>query len=173
MLKDHHSTQLTWTNFQMYLLANLWQLDNLTNKVRWKLIIICYICKCASVEIKPELKKNILNFGYGINYKYEGMLAHSFHRCYVVTKFILPTIKDLKFSTINFNDTCKYLQEKNECSVEAKQYISDLIIYCRKIIPFMHNYREQISSFNHMAHNILTNDILSGKEKKREALLHH
>ena len=27
----------------------------------------------TSIEIRPELQKNILNFGYGINYKYEGM----------------------------------------------------------------------------------------------------
>ena len=60
---------------------------------------ICCIYGYTSMEIKPELKKNILKFGYGINYKYEGMLAHSFDRFYVVTKFILPTIKDLKFST--------------------------------------------------------------------------
>ena len=76
------------------------------------LIIICYICRYTSVEIKPELKKNILNFGYGINFKYKQMLAHSFNRFYVVTKFILPTINDLKFSAINFEDSCNYLQEK-------------------------------------------------------------
>ena len=68
---------------------------------------LCYICKYASVEIKPELKKHISNFGYGINYTYKGMLAHSLDRFYVVTKFILPNINDLKFSTINFDDTCK------------------------------------------------------------------
>ena len=34
------------------------------------------------VEIMLELKKNILKFGYGINYKYEGMLSHSFDRFY-------------------------------------------------------------------------------------------
>ena len=37
--------------------------------------IIFYIYWYTSIEIKPELKKNILNFGYGINYKYEGILA--------------------------------------------------------------------------------------------------
>ena len=79
------------------------------------IIIIYCICRYASLEIKPELKKMILNFGYGINFKYEGMLAHSFDRFYVVTKFILPTISDLKFSTINFDETCNYLQEKNRC----------------------------------------------------------
>ena len=68
-------------------------------------IIFCCICKYPSVEIKLELKKNISNFGYGITFKYEGVLAHSFDRFYVVTKFILPTISDLKFSTINFNET--------------------------------------------------------------------
>ena len=43
---------------------------------------------------------NILTFGYGITYKYEGMLAHSFDRYYVVTKFILPTASDINFFKI-------------------------------------------------------------------------
>ena len=41
------------------------------------------------------------------------MLAHSFDKCYVVTKFVLPSIKDLKFSKLNSDSTCAYLQEKN------------------------------------------------------------
>ena len=56
----------------------------------------------ATIEIRPELQRNILNFGYGINYKYEGMLAHSFNRFYVVTKFMLPMIGDLKIFQIRF-----------------------------------------------------------------------
>ena len=66
-----------------------------------------------------------------INFKYKGMLAHSFDRIYVVTKFILPTASDLKFFTINFNGTGHYSQEKNGHSVKARQYISNLIAYCR------------------------------------------
>ena len=50
-----------------------------------------------SIKIRPELQKNILNFGYCINYKYEGMLAHLFDRFYEVTKFMLPIIGDIKF----------------------------------------------------------------------------
>ena len=69
------------------------------------IIFTCCICKHASVEIMPELKKNTLDFGYGINFKYGGMLAHSFDRIYVVTKFILLTISDVKFSTIIFDQT--------------------------------------------------------------------
>ena len=55
----------------------------------------------TSTKFNPKLKRNILNFGYGINYKYECMLAHSFNRFYVVTKFILPMIDDLKFSKLD------------------------------------------------------------------------
>ena len=56
----------------------------------------------TAIEIKPKLQRNILNFGYGINYKYEGMLVYSFDRFYVVTKFMLPMIGDLKFFKIKF-----------------------------------------------------------------------
>ena len=60
-------------------------------------VIFCYIYRYTSTEIKPELKNNILKFVYGINYKYEGMLAYSFDRFYVVTKFILLTASDKSF----------------------------------------------------------------------------
>ena len=59
-----------------------------------------------SIKFNPELQKNILKFGYGINYKYKGMLAHSFNRFYIVTKFMLPSVKDIKFSNLNFDESC-------------------------------------------------------------------
>ena len=49
----------------------------------------------------PELKKNILKFGYGINCKYKGTLSHSFDRFYVVPKFELPKVEDLKLMLYN------------------------------------------------------------------------
>ena len=76
-------------------------------------VFTCYFYQSTSTKIKLELKKNILNFGYGINYKYEGMLAHSSDRFYVVTKFILPSIGDLNFSTLNYDNTCTYLDKKS------------------------------------------------------------
>ena len=60
----------------------------------------------ATIEIRPKHQRNISNFGYGINYKYEGMLAHSFDRFCVVTKFMLPMIEDLIFSILDFDYTC-------------------------------------------------------------------
>ena len=61
---------------------------NIEGKMKFYLYSIfmqlCYFYQCTSTNIKSELKKNIMNFGYGINYKYEVMLVHSFDRFYVV-----------------------------------------------------------------------------------------
>ena len=102
------------------------------------MILLCLSSRYFSVKIRPELHKNILKFGYGINYKYEGMLAHSFDRFYVVTKFILPTLDDLKLSPIGYDKDCKYLQDLDDQDDEQiKQNIKDLIFYCNKLRPFM------------------------------------
>ena len=87
------------------------------------------------------------------------MLGHSFDRFYVVTKFILPSIKDLKFSKLNYDSACAYLDEKNGCNAEAKKYILDLLAYCKKIEPYVDSYRKQIKSYNDTAHHILKNEI--------------
>ena len=59
------------------------------------IIVMCCIFRYISVEIMPELKKHYLKYGYRINSKYERMLAHSFDRFYVATKFISPSVNDL------------------------------------------------------------------------------
>ena len=98
---------------------------------------LCYIFQRTSTKIKLELKKNILNSGYGINYKYEGMLVHSFARFYVVTKFILSSIGDLDFSKLYYDDTCAYLYNKSIHDTETKKHMLDLITFCKKIEPFV------------------------------------
>ena len=84
------------------------------------------------------------------------MLAHPFDRFHVVTKFILPTIRDLKFSTLNFDDKCEYLQGKErKHSAEAKEHILDLMTYYKKIKPYVYFYKQQIMSLNETVHHIL------------------
>ena len=73
------------------------------------ILIIACTCKMLTVDIKPELKSNVLNFGYRVNFKYEGMMYHSFDRFYVVTKFEIPKIKDLKSTTFTFDLECEHL----------------------------------------------------------------
>ena len=58
-------------------------------------LLLVILAVCDSIKSNPELQRNILKFSYGINYKYEGMLAHSFDRFYIVMKFMLPSVKDI------------------------------------------------------------------------------
>ena len=109
----------------------------------------------ASIEIRPELQRNISNFGYGINYKYEGMLAHSFDSFYVVTKFMLPMIGDLKFSKLDFDYTCAYTDKEYAPNTDSRRYILELRAYCYKVKPFVTFYNKLINSYNNTAHNIL------------------
>ena len=130
-------------------------------KVYLHFIIIQFYCiyQCTSTRIKLVIKKNILNFGYGINYKYEGMLARSFDRFYVMTKFILPSIGDLDLTKLNYDNTCAYLDNKNICNANTKKYLLDLIMFCKKIEPFVIYCKRLIKSYNNTAQNILKNEI--------------
>ena len=130
--------------------------------------IHCQFYLSTSTKIKPELKKNIMNFGYGINYKYEVMLAHSFDRFHVVTKFILPLIGDLKFSNLNYDNMCAYLDSKNAQNTETRKYMLDLRTFCKKIEPFVIYCKRLIKSYNNTAHSILENEnnlLLPRKQK--------
>ena len=105
-------------------------------------------------------RQSILKFDYGINYKYQGMVAHSFDRYYVITKFILPTLDDLKLSPIRYDKKCSYIQQiddqDNDC---IKENIKELLFYCAKLIPFKGFYKMQIKAYNATAHQILKNEV--------------
>ena len=87
------------------------------------------------------------------------MLAHSFDIFYVVTKFISPFIKDFKFSKLNYDSTCAYLDDKNGCNAKTKKHTLDLLAYCKKIGPYVDYYKEQIKSYNNMMYHIQKNEI--------------
>ena len=46
----------------------------------------------SAVSIIPELTLIVLRFGHRVNFRYEGMLAHSFDRFYVVTRIEIPKV---------------------------------------------------------------------------------
>ena len=61
-----------------------------------------------------------------------GLLAHSFDKFYVITKFILPTLDDLKLSPIRYNQDCKYtcnLDDQN--NEQITQYKGLTFILCK------------------------------------------
>ena len=87
------------------------------------------------------------------------MLVHSFYRFYVVTKFMLPTTGDFKFSKLGFDYTCAYMKKEYVPNTDSRKYLLELKTYCNKIKPFVTYYSKLIQSYNKTAHNILENEI--------------
>ena len=112
------------------------------------------VLMCAILETKtmPELKKNVLNFGYGTNFKYEGMLTHSFDRFYVVTKFEMPKIDDLKLTTFTFDFACKHL-------MSDRTFMQKYLKHCQRVVPYIRLYQKQVQYYNQTAYYILQNEI--------------
>ena len=125
---------------------------HLTFIVLTLVLILACVHKDSAIDTMPELKKNVLNFGYGINFKYEGMLSHSFDRFYVVTRFEMPKVQDLKITTFSFDITCNYLNI-------SKSYMQWYIKHCKRIAPYVQFYKKQIEYYNHTAYDILENEI--------------
>ena len=132
-------------------------------------IIVILVLTCVygnlAIDTKPELKNNVLNFRYGVKFKYEGMISHSFDRFYVVTKFEIPKIKDLKLATFTFHLTFEHLNN-------PKSYIHWYLKHSQKTALYVKFYQKQIEYYNKTAYEILGKEIVLilptyGKRKKR------
>ena len=118
------------------------------------LCLLLFVYDSPAIDIMPELKRNILNFGYGVNFKYEGMLSHSFDRFYIVTKFELPKTKDLRLASFKFDFECSYANHTSTNTNYAK-----LLKYCMKSTLYAQLYQRQIQYYNQTAYDTLTDDI--------------
>ena len=105
------------------------------------------MCKISAVDIKPELKSNALNFRYGVNFKYEGILYLSFDRFYVIAKFEIPMVEDLKLTTFAFDLTCDHVNN-------PRSYIHKYLKHCQKIAPYVKFFQKQIEYYNKTTNGI-------------------
>ena len=87
------------------------------------------------------------------------MLAHSVERFYIITKFMLPSIRDLKFSNLNFDQSCAYMDKKYAPNTDSSKCLAELKTYCNKIKPFVSHYSKLIKSYNATVYNLLVNEI--------------
>ena len=115
-------------------------------------ILVLSLHKAFTINVMPSLNKNMLNFGYGANFKYEGMLTHSFDRFYVVVKYEMPKVEQLQFTTFTFDLMCSHL---NISKSPLLQYIK----HCRRIAPYVKFYKQQIDYYNRTAYELLQNKI--------------
>ena len=136
--------------------------------------LLLFVCDSSAVDVMPELKRNILNFGYRVNFKYEGMLSHSFDRFYIVTKFELPKTQDLGFVTFKFDFECSYANH----TITSTTNYAKVLNYCMKLALYARLYQRQIQYYNWTAYDTLANDIgkilpkfLTDKRQKCGAIL--
>ena len=115
----------------------------------------------STVSIMPELKQNVLRFGYGVNFRYEGMLAHSFDRFYVVTRIEIPKVLDLNLTVFQFAYNCTHVTNiEKDTQFKVPDMIRDMFnVYCRNIIPYMYLYKHQVEYYENTVYNILEKDI--------------
>ena len=124
------------------------------------LIILC-ICGTTAISIMPELKHNILRFGYRVNFRYEGMLSHSFDRFYVVMKIEIPKVSDLNLTMFQFDYNCSHVVniEKGTGFIIPSTIKDMFNIYCKNIIPYMYLYKHQVEYYGKTVYDILEKDI--------------
>ena len=125
-------------------------------------MITIFVCKCTAMEINledTELENNILKFGYGINYKYMGTISHSFDTFYVVTKFELPKVQDLQFTTIPYDKNCQHLEDAKLKGGLSLGLTDEITTYCIKIAPYIQYYKKQKEYYNQTATDIMSNEI--------------
>ena len=103
------------------------------------------------------------------------MLSHSFNRFYVVAKFELPKVEDLRLTTVDFYFRCSYLVRND---TQKNSYFQKHLKYCLKIVLNIEFYKKQIEYYNHTVYKILANEIYlilptfpMDKRPKRGAIL--
>ena len=86
----------------------------------------------SAVSIIPELKQNVLRFGYGVNFRYEGMLAHLFDRFYVVTRIEIPKVLDLTLTVFQFDYNSSHvthIEKDTKFKIPSTMYIVETLFH--------------------------------------------
>ena len=125
------------------------------------LLLSILVCGTSAVSIMPELKQHVSRFGYRVNFRYEGILAHLFDRFYVVTTIEIPKVSDLNFTVFQFDYNCSHVAHiEKDTKFKIPGTIKDMFnVYCRNIIPYMYLYKNQVEYYEKMVYNILEKDI--------------
>ena len=118
------------------------------------LVIILWVLCVGVVNIvtgqEPEVEKlghNKLNFGYGINFKYNGEVHNNLDRVWVVKRFNLPKELHLSFRGLKYGLDCEYenihkqldaLKEKHgSIPAEKSKRLDFMKEVCRQTKPML------------------------------------
>ena len=130
-------------------------------KMEALLILITLVCGASTVSIMPKLKHNVLRFGYGVNFRYGGMLSHSFDRFYMVMKIEIRKVSDLNLTLFQFDYNCSHVVNiEKGTNFKVSSLIKHMFnVYCKNIIPYMYLYKHQVEYYEKTVYDILEKDI--------------
>ena len=125
------------------------------------LLLSVLVYGASTVSIMLELKHNVVRFEYGVNFRYESMLAHSFDRFYVVTRIEIPKVSDLNLTVIQFDYNCSHVAHiEKDTKFKIPSTIKYMFtVYCRNFIPYMYLYKHQVEYYEKTVYNILEKNI--------------
>ena len=77
----------------------------------------------------------------------------------MVTKFELPKVQDLKFTTISYDTERKYFNAAKTKRNYPLGLINEIKEYCIKIASHIAFFKKQVDYYNWTAYEILTNEL--------------
>ena len=125
----------------------------------WLLLIFLGTTVGSQVQISSDLFLNKLNMSYGINYKYNGLLHHNIHRVWIITKVVVPKLKDVKFPDISFDPDCNFV-DKLKSSMQASKHIDSIKSLCKSLKPLITLLKQKELYYEKAIKGILKEEIL-------------
>ena len=124
----------------------------------WLLIILITSALGSQPQISSDLFLNKLNVSFGINYKYNGLLHHNIHRVWIITKVVLPKLKDISFPDIAFDPECQFVKGLRHSGIAAPQ-IENIRSICRTMKPIISLLKEKELYYENAIKEILKDEI--------------
>ena len=124
----------------------------------WLLLVFLDTTLGSQLQISSDLSLNKLNIPYGINYKYNGLLHHNIHRVWIITKVVLPRLKEVKFPDINFDPECKFVDHLKN-SMAASKHVNSIRSICKSMKPIVNLLKEKELYYESAIKGILKEEI--------------
>ena len=124
----------------------------------WLLLLFLGTTIGSQVQISSDLFLNKLNMSYGINYKYNGLLHHNIHRVWIITKVVVPKLKDVKFPDISFDPDCNFVDQLKS-SIQASKHINSIKSLCKSLKPLITLLKQKELYYEKAIKDILKEEI--------------
>ena len=95
---------------------------------------------------------------YGINYKYNGLLHHNIHRVWIITKVVVPKLKDVKFPDIEFDPDCKFVDLIKNTKTASK-HVNSIRSICQSMKPLITLLKQKELYYEKAIKDILKEEI--------------